>query len=61
MDYAREIETDHQLLLLQQRMQRGADEFGLIHFWIPVYLASRASADDNPTLQQVLASPERKG
>lgn len=52
---------DNQLLLISQHMQREMDEYGLIHEWHPLYLATKASADDNPTLQQVLASPERRG
>ena len=52
---------DHHLLSIRQQMQRETDERGIVHDWHPLYLATKASADDNPTLQQVLASPERRG
>ena len=48
------LETlDNQLLLIRQHMQRETDEYGLVHEWHPLYLATKASADDNPTLKQV--------
>ena len=52
---------DAQLMSIMQEMNREADEYGLTHYWHPLYLTTRASSDDNPTLQQAMASPDRKG
>ena len=61
LDYKNENELDRQLFLVNQEMLQATDEHGLIHFWHPIYLATKASAEDNPTLKQAMASPERRG
>lgn len=52
---------DNHLLIIRQQMQRKTDECGMTQHWHPLYLVTKPSAEDNPTLQQVLASPERRG
>lgn len=52
---------DGQLMSIMERMHRETDEYGLIHYWDPLYLTTKASSEDNPTFQQAMSSPERRG
>ena len=52
---------DGQLSSIMERMHRETDEYGLMHFWDRLYLATKASSEDNPTPQQAMASLERRG
>ena len=58
LDFDRNDEVNLQLLMIEHRMNRETDENNEIHYWDPIYLSTKASADDNPNLQQVMSSLE---
>ena len=56
LNYEETNSGNQQLLLIEQEMHRQTDEHNLMHYWHPMFLTTKASAEDNPTLQQVMAS-----
>ena len=61
LDHSTANPLDHQLMLINQEMHRSIDECGIMHDWHPLYLSSKASSEDNPTLREAMVSPERRG
>ena len=61
LDFDSVDEANTQLLMIRHKMNREIDENNELHYWDPLFLATKASADDNPNLQQVMSSPEWKG
>ena len=51
LDFDSNDEVNSQLLMIRHLMNREVDENNEIHYWEPLFLSTKASADDNPNLQ----------
>ena len=61
IEQSHRISIDLQTRNIETAMAYSIDEFNILHNWYPLYLASKVSSEDNPTLHQAMSSPERHG